>query len=457
MSRVLVVDGETDASETLACGLQQLGYSPQVTTSADDALRETGEHDFDAVLTDAVPRGMSGLELCERLVDTVPDLPVIVMSGLVNLESAVAALRAGAYDFLAKPVELPLVARALTQALRERSLRQQAHRVPQVLGQDAGSGELLGNSAPMRKLRQFVAQVADSDAPVLISGESGTGKELVARALHHQGSRLHGPFVALNCAAIPEGLLESQLFGHVQGAFTDARRAQAGLLLDASGGTLFLDEIGEMPLTLQAKLLRAVEQHRVRPVGGSAEIPFDARIVSATNRNLEVAVRERTFRDDLYYRLDVIQVALPPLRARGDDVLLLAQHFVEQYAQTTGKAVDGLFPGAARRLLAYSWPGNVRELQNVIQHAGLLTRYRRLGVEDLPLTLRGGIAPPQPAEGPVELVSAAEMERRHILRVLQAVGDNRSMAAHVLGLDRRTLYRKLKNYAQSPETADAQY
>jgi DNA-binding NtrC family response regulator len=292
---------------------------------------------------------------------------------------------------------------------------------------------------------ELIDRVADSDTSVLITGESGTGKEVAARALHARGRRHSGPFVAINCAAMPEALLESELFGHVRGAFTDAKTSRSGLFVKADGGTLFLDEVGELPLTLQPKLLRALQERTVRPVGGEAEVAFDARIVAATNRDLELAVEEGRFREDLYYRLNVIGLELPPLRARGNDVLLLAQRFLEHFATRSGKRVVGLSPAVAQRLLAYSWPGNVRELQNCIERAVALTAYEQLTVEDLPDRIRDYRAPnPQTQSQDVsELVSLEEMERRYIQRVLETVGGSRTLASRILGVDRKTLYRKL--------------
>jgi two-component system, NtrC family, response regulator AtoC len=292
---------------------------------------------------------------------------------------------------------------------------------------------------------------------VLVTGETGTGKELVARALHDRGPRKAGPFVGLNCAAVPEPLLEAELFGHVRGAFTDASRARAGLFTRANGGTLFLDEIGELPLALQPKLLRALQERKVRPVGSDDEVPFDARVMTATNRDLESAVDENRFREDLFFRINVIHVGLPPLRARGGDVLLLAQHFVDRYAGQAGKAVSGISAAAAERLLAYAWPGNVRELENCIERAIALTEFEKIAVDDLPEKIRNYrrshvlVA----SDDPTELVPLEEVERRYILRVMEAVGGNKTEAAQVLGVGRRTLYRKLEQYGRGGGSEDS--
>jgi two-component system response regulator HydG len=291
----------------------------------------------------------------------------------------------------------------------------------------------------------------------MIHGETGTGKELVARAIHQRSRRRDGPFVAINCAAVPHSLLESELFGHARGAFTDAKAQRTGLFVQAQGGTLFLDEIGELPLDVQPKLLRALQERKVRPVGENREIPFDARIVAATNRDLENEVRERRFREDLYYRINVVKIDVPPLRARGADTLHLAQHFLEQFAARSGKPPLRLSERAAERLMAYEWPGNVRELENTIEHAVALARFDQITVEDLPEKLRGYLAGTfvAAANDPTEIVTMDELERRYLLRVFKLVGNNKSRAAEVLGIDRRTMYRKLERYAaMSGEAAE---
>jgi two-component system response regulator HydG len=313
--------------------------------------------------------------------------------------------------------------------------------------------DLLGESAAMRRLRDLVARMASSDAPVLVTGETGTGKELVARAVHARGPAPDEPFVALNCAALPEPLLESELFGHARGAFTDARAARTGLLVHAGRGTLFLDEVADLPLALQPKLLRVLQERRLRPLGASEEVAFEARVVAATNRDLEAAVDEGRFREDLFFRLDVLRVEVPPLRARGSDALLLAQHFVRACAARSGRAVTGISRGAAEKLLAYAWPGNVRELQNAIERAVALTQHEQVLVEDLPERIRdyGAGHVLVAGEDPSELAPLEAVEQRYVARVMEAVGGNKTLAARVLGLDRKTLYRKLARlHAREP-------
>jgi two-component system response regulator HydG len=304
----------------------------------------------------------------------------------------------------------------------------------------------------MRQVYDLIDQVSATDATVLITGESGTGKEVVARSVHERSRRKTGAFVAINCAAMPEALLESELFGHAKGAFTDAKANRQGLFQQAHGGTLFLDEIGEMALALQPKLLRAIQERKVRPVGAEAEVPVDVRIIAATNKDLEEMVEERRFREDLYYRINVIHIPLPPLRARGGDVLLLAQHMLRQYAVVFDKKVIGLSPAAAERLISYDWPGNVRELGNCLERAVALAHFEEIQVEDLPEKVRrGSRAPSLSGTDLPELLTLEEVERRHVLRVLEACNGNRTDAAKMLGLDRKTLYRKLLRWGVGDE------
>lgn len=446
--KILVVDDERSMCELIEADLRLRGYQSKWFTHAEQAFEALSRESFDVVLTDIRMPGTNGLELCERIAANRPDIPVIVMTGFGSLETAVAAIRAGAYDFVTKPIELDLLALTLERAVKHQQLQEQVKLLSEVVERGTHFGELIGESPPMQRLYDQLARIADSETAVLIRGESGTGKELVARSLHKQSRRRSGPFVAVNCAALPESLLESELFGHARGAFTDARSERKGLFAQADGGTLLLDELGEMPVAMQVKLLRALEESRVRPVGGEREVAFDVRVLAATNRDLESAIEEGRFREDLYYRINVIQLDLPPLRARGTDVLLLAERFVASFAERAGKAVSGLSQQAAEKLLTYRWPGNVRELRNVIERAVALTRYEKLAVEDLPEQVRnyrrtqvylGG-------DDPGDLVSMEEVERRYVLHVLQATGGNKTLAARILGFDRKTLYRKLKQY-----------
>ena len=445
---VLVVDDDSEMCTFVEQTLRRRGFVVTWRTSALDALDVLAAEDIDVVVADLHMRGMNGIDLCERIVTNRPDVPVIVITGFGSFETAVAAIRAGAYDFITKPVDVDGLRLAVERAVQHRALREEVRRLRRAVAGSRGFEEILGASAPMRSLVELLERVADTEASILVTGESGTGKEVVARAIHRRSRRRDGPLVAVNCAAMPETLLESELFGHARGAFTDAKTARVGLFVQARGGTLFLDEIGDLPLGLQPKLLRALQERRIRPVGGDAEVPFDARLVTATNRDLDSAVHERRFREDLYYRINVIHVALPPLRARGADVLTLAQHFLTRFAAESGKPVTQLSPAAAEKLLCYAWPGNVRELQNCVEHAVALARYEHLAVEDLPERIRSYrrshviVA----SDDPAELVPMEEVERRYVLRVLEAVAGNKTEAARVLGFDRKTLYRKLERY-----------
>jgi len=453
-AHVLIVDDDRPLCETLEIGLRKRGLQPEWRTSAADALRALEAGNFDVVVTDLHMREMGGIELCERIAQNRPDVPVIVLTAFGSLDSAVAAIRAGAYDYISKPVEIDALAIAIDRAANNRRLREEVKRLRLEVLERPRDNELIGDSAAMRKVQDLISRVADADATVLVAGESGTGKEVVARAIHKRSGRRAGPFVAINCAAVPEALLESELFGHVRGAFTDAKEAHAGLFVQAQGGTLFLDEIGDMPLGLQPKLLRVLQERAVRPLGGKAEVPVDVRIIAATNRDLEAAIEEGRFREDLYYRVNVVPIHIPPLRARRADILPLALHFIRAFAEQSKKNVSGLSKEVAEKLTAYAWPGNVRELQNSMEHAVALTRLAEICVEDLPEKIRDYRSSHVVVAGddPAELVPLEEMERRYILRVLEAVAGNKTAAARVLGLERKTLYRKLERYEANKTT-----
>ena len=446
--RVLIVDDDRSMCEMIETDLRGRDFDPSWYLSAEEAFSVLKDEDFDVVLTDLQMPGMNGVDLCERIVANRSDVPVVVITAFGSMETAVDALRAGAYDFITKPIEMDLLAFTLERAIKHRSLQEKVKTLSELVEQSKHFEGLLGESIPMQKLYDLVARIADSETSVLIIGESGTGKELVAQALHIQSRRHARPFVAVNCAALPETLLESELFGHTKGAFTDAKAERKGLFRQADGGTLFLDEIGAFPLTLQPKLLRALEERSVRPVGSDREVSFDVRLIAGTNRDLESAIEEGRFRDDLFFRINVIQVEVPPLRSRSTDILLLAQHFLEQFAARSSKQVVGMSDSVANKLLSYTWPGNVRELRNAIEHAVALTRYENIAVEDLPEKIRAYHSSHilVGSNNPTELVPMEEVERRYILHVLKVVGGNRTLAARVLGLDRKTLYRKLSRY-----------
>jgi two-component system response regulator HydG len=456
-TRVLLVDDDASLCETLAIGLRKRGSDVAWRTSPDDALELLQNDDFDTVITDLHMRGVNGLELCERITTNRPDLPVIVLTAFGSLDSAIAAIRAGAYDFINKPVEMDVLGIAVDRAANHKRLREEVKRLRIEAGRLPRFDELVGQSPAMRPVYDLIERVAASDATVLISGDSGTGKELVARAIHSRSRRKSGPFVAINCAAMPESLLESELFGHAKGAFTDAKTAEPGLFSRANRGTIFLDEIGDMPLGLQPKLLRVLQERAVRPVGGRDEIAIDVRVLAATNRDLESAIEEGRFREDLYYRVNVVHVPLPPLRARVGDILPLAQHFLSHFAARADKKVTGISPPAAEKLIEYAWPGNVRELQNCMDRAVALTRFEYIVVDDLPdkvrLYRRSHVL--VASDDPSELGSLEEVERRYIARVMEAVSGNKTAASRILRIDRKRLYRMLDRLAvETPKTPD---
>jgi two-component system response regulator HydG len=452
---ILLVDDDKDLCEAVVEGLGARGFNVSWKASAEAALAALEEADWDVIVTDISMSGMSGLALCERVVANRPNLPVVVVTAFGSMETAVGAVRAGAYDFVTKPFGMDVLVLALERAVRHHQLHDEVKRLRDVVARATKMDGMIGTSPAMRRVFELIDRVAETDATVLITGRSGTGKELVARALHTRGRRGAGPFVAVNCAALPEALLESELFGHVKGAFTDARSARRGLFLKAHGGTLFLDEIADMPPGMQSKLLRVLQDRTVRAVGGDHEEAYDARLITATNRDIETEVEQRRFREDLFYRINVIRIDVPPLAARGRDILLLAQHFVARAGAQLQRPVRGLSSAAAAKLLAYGWPGNVRELENCIERAVALARSDELIVDDLPEIIRDYRSTDLsiPGVDPTELLPMEEVERRHILRVLKSVGGSKAAAAAVLGLHPSTLYRKLDHYAEQGQGA----
>ncbi len=447
-STLLVIDDDQAMCELMEVGLSKHGYKVEWRTRGAEALELAQTHDFAAIITDLNLQRMSGLDICRRMGEARPDVPVIVVTAFGDMNSAIAAIRAGAYDFINKPVEIEALAHAINRAVAHNHLREEVKRLTDAVERSSSSGDLVGKSTAMKKVYDLIQRVADTEASILLTGESGTGKELVARALHQQSRRGSHPFTALNCAAVPANLLESELFGHTKGAFTDAKLTRRGLFDEASGGTVLLDEIGEMPMEMQPKLLRVLQERKVRPVGGNSEIDVNVRVVAATNRDLETEVEEGRFREDLYYRLNVVQIHMPPLRARGNDVLLLAQHFVEKFAHRMRKGVAGISSDAAKKLLEYDWPGNVRQLENCMERAVTLTRFDKITVDDLPDKIRAyeGIHVNLVDVDAEHVLTLDELERRYIERVLRAAGGNKTQAAKLLGLDRRTLYRKIERY-----------
>jgi two-component system, NtrC family, response regulator len=454
MAKILIVDDDAGFRDGLAETLTDLGHKAVVMTSGESALGQIangGDGEcggFDLMLLDLRMRGMDGLETLRRLRAGHPEcreLPVIMLTAFADSANTIEAMKLGAFDHLTKPISREQVKAVLARALgRPHRARSKAEPV----GDSGAPDQLIGSSAPMREVHKLIGLAAPSDATVLIQGETGTGKEEVARALHRHGSRAGRHFVAVNCAAIPAELLESELFGHVKGAFTGAVNQRVGRFSEAHRGTLFLDEIGDMTLPMQAKILRVLEERIVTPVGGSTPVTVDVRIVAATHRDLIAMVRDGLFREDLFYRLNVVGITVPPLRERGADILVLAEHFLREFTPA-GQAPRRLSPAASQALLAHPWPGNVRELRNIMQNATVTVRGAVIDRPDLPL------ASPSPGGSPDTLEtllalpwteSIAHLEKLMLQRALRAASGNRAEAARSLGIHRQLLYAKLKEH-----------
>jgi two-component system response regulator HydG len=449
-ANVLVVDDDAGMTAMLAARLTSRGFRVSTAASGDEAIAMVLRDDIEIAVSDVNMKGMNGVELCQRLLEHRPQLPVILITAFGSMDLAILAIRAGAYDFLPKPFEIDQLVLALDRGVALTRLTDEVQRLRRAVAPHSFGG-LIGESPQMAELALMLGKVAESTAPVLLTGESGTGKELVARAIHNASERARGPFLAINCAAMPPQLLESELFGHEKGAFTDARTAKPGLFAAANGGTIFLDEVGELPLEIQPKLLRALQEHRVRPVGATAEVPFDARVISATNRNLEAMVETQTFREDLYFRINVLQVELPPLRSRGGDILVLATHFLDRIATRARKRIVGFSAEAAQKLMDYAWPGNVRELENCIERAVALASFDQIAVGDLPEKVRAFRSTQivLSSDDPTTLVTLDALEQRYVAKVLESVAGNKAAASRILGIERKTLYRMLERWGQS--------
>jgi two-component system response regulator PilR (NtrC family) len=447
-ARILVVDDERSMQEFLQIFLQGEGYEVATAGDVSSARAQLEHDDFDLVISDIQMPDGSGLDLLRSARQVVPDAMVIMITAYASTETAIEAMKEGAYDYLTKPFQVDEIRLVIEKALEKKSLSRENRRLRTELRSHNRSRRVIGNSVAMQRVLDLVAQVADTRANVLVTGESGTGKEVIARSIHEMSERREGPFIVVNCAAIPENLLESELFGHVRGAFTGALQNKEGLFELADGGTLFLDEVGDLPLALQVKVLRAIQEKSFRRVGGTHDQQVDVRIVTATNRRLEEEVARGRFREDLYYRLNVIEIPLPPLRERRDDVALLADHFVEKYARELGKDVKGLSDEAMARLLAYRFPGNVREMENAIERAVALTRGPVIQVDALPRSLlereEPEPAPRIPREG-VNLDKLVEdYERNLILEALRPAGGVKKKAARLLGISFRSFRYRLE-------------
>ena len=454
--RILIVDDDRAMREMLASLFKERGLWVEDAASADAALSRAAEQEFDVVLSDVRMPGLSGVELVGQLRRLRPATPVVLMTAFGSIDSAVDAMRSGAFDYLTKPFEPDAVILAVERALAHRALALENEQLRRAVDRSGSLGELIGKSPAMREIFALIKRIAHGRSSVLITGESGTGKEVVARAIHFHGDRSEKAFVPINCTAIPEGLLESELFGHVRGAFTGAHASKRGLFEKADGGTLFLDEIGDMGLVLQGKLLRVLQDREIRAVGGTQSVRVDVRIIAATNRDLEAEIAAGRFREDLFYRLNVIPIHIPPLRERPDDVPALVEAFLRRHADGRRRFFA---PEALERLLAHAWRGNARELENVIERALALSDAETLGPEDVPLP--GGATPEKP-RGEDFLASAAahamtlhELSERYTEQVLHSTGGNKVQAARILGIDRKTLYRRAEREARTAPKQEA--
>jgi len=448
---ILVVDDDAEMRELIRDILQDRGH--QITTAAngDEALKRLSEGDYAAVLTDLRMKGMQGTELLAEVKRLYPDVSVILMTAFGSVDTAVEAMKHGASDYLTKPVKSEELVRVVERVVREAGLRREVNRLRKEVHKEYSFHHILGKSKAIQVVFDLIRRVADSPTNVLITGESGTGKELVAKAIHYNSDRKDAPFIPVNCAAIPEQLLESELFGHMRGSFTDAKMDKRGLFEEAQKGTLLLDEISELPLILQAKILRAIQEKEIRRVGANKPVPVDVRIIAATNLNLSEEVKAKRFRDDLYYRLNVIEIKLPPLRERREDIPLLVDAFLKKCGEVRGKAVKGVGEAALAMLMDYAWPGNVRELENVIERAVTLTRGDKISPDDLPPAVQGARGDRRVLDEAAEkTLPLHEIEKEYIKKILEKTGGNKYQAAHALGIDRKTLYRKLAEIEGKP-------
>ncbi len=445
---ILVVEDEELMRSILRRLLEGAGYHVVTADSAESALAAFGENDISVTITDIKMSGMDGIELLDEIKRIDDDALVVIMTAYSSVDSAVAALRKGAYDYVTKPFVNDDLLQSVKNAIQQRDLFRENRSLRRELNKQYSFSEIVGKSDSLQEIFTLVQKVAGTNASVLIQGESGTGKELIARSIHFNSGRAEQPFLAVNCGALPESILESELFGHAKGAFTGAIGDKKGLFRAASGGTLFLDEIGEMPLALQVKLLRALQEHEVTPVGSTTAVKFDARILAATNKNLEEEVKNNRFREDLFYRLNVVEMYVPSLRDRIEDIPLLAKHFVAKSARNQNSSEKRISPDAMAALANYGWPGNVRELENAIERAFILSG-EDIDLDSLPQKVRDRADRSfRTRDGESFRPTLEEMERRYLIEVLNSVGEDKVKAANILGIDLSTLYRKLKRYEE---------
>ena len=450
---ILVVDDDHAHRVMLKTLLGGWGYQITEADDGDTAVTAIEERAVDLVLMDIRMLRVSGMEALEQIRTINPAIPVILMTAYSSVETAVAALKNGAYDYLTKPLDFEKLRITMDLAMEHTRLKEENRALRQRVGERFDRNRIIGNSPAVVSLLETVSQVAPSLATVLIHGESGTGKELIAEAVHFNSSRRDGPFVRINCAALTETLLESELFGHEKGAFTGADRRKEGRFVQAHGGSLFLDEVSEMPLTMQVKLLRALQEREVTRVGGTTVVQVDVRIIAATNQDLSVLIQDGRFREDLFYRLNVVSLQLPPLRRRREDIPLLAQHFLARFAGQNSRSIEGFSPHAMDRLIRYDWPGNVRELMNTVERAVVLSRGAYLSPEDLSIeTALTTVSPIQTDPVPADPTASSldEVERKTIIQTLENCAGNKSEAARRLGITRKTLHKKLKQYGVMP-------
>ncbi|OUO52809.1 two-component system response regulator [Desulfovibrio sp. An276] len=455
---VLVVDDDDAHRGMLRMMLKSWGYTVEEAADGDEAVEKVHAKAFDAVLTDVRMGKVNGIEAMKQILSYNPSLPVILMTAYSSVETAVDALRIGAYDYLIKPLDFDALKETLNKAIEHSRLGVENRELRRQFSEENASTEILGRSPAITSMLSMIRTVAPTEATVLITGESGTGKELVARALHAQSLRKDEPLVTVNCAALAETLLESELFGHEKGAFTGADKRREGRFKQADRGTLFLDEIGEMPIGVQAKLLRALQQGEIQRVGSDKSEHVDVRVIAATNRDLRKEVEERRFREDLYFRLNVISLEVPPLRQRKEDIPLLAAHFLSHYAERNHKNVKGFSAQCMDMLLHYDWPGNVRELQNAVERAVILCTGEYVTGPELPVNIAKLAAEAMPKSSEVSSSLAGlpleEVERRAIEETLRETGDNKSAAARKLGITRATLHKKLRKYGSDKGDAE---
>src|SRR5687767_10778251 len=445
-AKVLVVDDEQSILMLLKEALTKWGYQVTCASTGAEALEALRGGLFDAALTDVRMPDMSGIDLLRAVKAHDDSIEVVIMTGYPTITSAVEALKDGAFDYLSKPLILDELRHLMSRLMERRFLRGEVHSLRARLGEELTVNELIGASAPMQQVKDIIGKVAVTDSPVLIEGESGTGKELVAAAIHRLSDRVKMPFIPVNCSAIPADLLESEFFGHVRGAFSGAVADALGLFRGANQGTIFLDEIAELTPALQVKLLRVLQEMQVRPVGSTKAYPVDVRVIAATNRDLERAMTDGSFRQDLFYRLNVVRVLLPPLRDRRDDIPALISHFLRRFNRRFHRDVRGIAPEALAALSAYTFPGNVRELENLVERAFAMGAKDQLTLADLPTLARTPATAAAPVTSVETIPTLADVERELILKSLALLKDDKEAAARALGISRRTIYRRLKEY-----------